>query len=64
MRRAGNTGTIRITEWVPTEGKCSQGWQKTRWGGEFRKFAGAIWDQLAQDWGFKTGLLEEAFVLR
>ena len=63
MRRMDNRWTIRVTEWIPREGKRSRGRQKTRWGDEVRKFAGASWNQLAQDRG-NWRSQGEAFVLQ
>ena len=51
MRRMDNRWTIRVTEWIPREGKRSRGRQKVRWDDEVRKFAGASWNTLAQDRG-------------
>lgn len=42
-------GSIRVTERVTREGKCSDGRQKTRWGGEIRKLPVVDWNGLAQD---------------
>ena len=63
MRRMDNRWTIRVTEWIPREGKHSRGRQKTRWGDEVRKFAGASWNTLAQDRG-NWRSQGEAFVLQ
>lgn len=51
IRRMDHRWTIRVTEWMPREGKRSQGRQKSRWGDDVRKFAGASWNQLAQNRG-------------
>ena len=63
MRRDDNRWTIRLTEWLPRDGKRSKGRQRTRWSDELRKFAGIGWRRLTGDrreWE-KTG---EAFVLQ
>lgn len=49
MLKLDNQWSIRITEWVPKEGKCGQVWQRTKQCDEMRKFAGIGQCQLAQE---------------
>ncbi len=49
MRRQDNRWSLRVTEWIPREGKCSRGRQNVRWVDEMKKIAGITWPQLAQD---------------
>lgn len=41
--------TIRVTEWVPRDWKCSRGRPKTRWGDKIRKLPSRNWTRLAQE---------------
>ena len=49
MRRQDNRWSLRVTEWIPREGKRGRGRPKVRWADEIKKFAGIKWSQLAQD---------------
>ncbi|MCL1440826.1 hypothetical protein, partial [Enterobacter hormaechei] len=63
MRRQDNRWSLRVTEWIPREGKRCRGRQKVRWADEIKKFAGINWSQLAQDRG-NWRLMREAFALQ
>ena len=63
MRRDDNRWTVRLTEWIPRDGKRNKGRQRSRWADELRKFAGLGWHRLTGDrreWKRKC----EAFVLQ
>ncbi|XP_077511834.1 uncharacterized protein LOC144122145 isoform X1 [Amblyomma americanum] len=49
MQRQDNRWSLRVTEWIPREGKRSRGRQEVRWAGEIKEFAGMRWPQLAKD---------------
>ena len=63
MRRDDNRWTVRLTEWIPRDGKRNKGRQRIRWVDELRKFAGLGWQRQTRDrqeWKRKR----EAFVLQ
>ena len=63
MRREDNRWSLRVTDWIPREGKRSRGRQKVRWADEIKKFAGTAWPQLVHDRGCWRSM-GEAFALQ
>lgn len=49
MRSQEKCRSLRVTEWIPREGKRSSGQQKVRWVQKNKKFAGIGWPQLARN---------------
>uniref|UniRef100_A0A224YWQ9 Endonuclease-reverse transcriptase n=1 Tax=Rhipicephalus zambeziensis TaxID=60191 RepID=A0A224YWQ9_9ACAR len=48
-RQQDNRWSLRVTDWIPREGKHVRVRQKIRWADEIKKFAGITWQQKAQD---------------
>lgn len=61
MCKTDNCWWIRVMEWSPRNGKCSQGWQRARWSDETKKFARIKWEELTQGGKWVLGYLVNMF---
>ncbi|CAH2239297.1 jg6872 [Pararge aegeria aegeria] len=55
-RRTDGRWCLKVLEWRPRTGKRSVGRPPTRWTDDFRRVAGSLWRQAAQDrvlWNYK-----------